>query len=277
MENEIKKSKHIPHRRYAQKYRQRMTASEHKLTDRIMFQVYVCVILVAIILVIAHVKPIQYISIDIKNAISTDMSEKQAEYIKDKIVNIVGKVKNVKNMKSSAKSTKNSEAAEQQSSQSNQSSQDNQNNQDNKSDTSKQSIIDTMWFVPLKGIITSFFGERENPTSENESCQFHQGIDIAVDENTDVYAARSGTVEFSGYSKTYGNEVKIDTDDGYETIYAHLNKACVKDGDKVKAGQLIAYSGNSGDSTGPHLHFGIYKNGKAENPMDFYNQNDFEK
>ncbi|MCI1960196.1 MAG: M23 family metallopeptidase [Clostridia bacterium] len=266
MESEIKKNKRIPHRKPSRRY-QKMYASENKMSKRIAFQLCVCVILIGILLVISHIKSIQYVSAEIKNAISTDMSEKQAQYIKNEIVTIVEKIKNVKSKKANITDKKTYNITKTDNKNSTNSNIENKN-------ISKQSVNTDLWYVPLKGIITSFFGERENPTSEN--TQFHEGIDIAADENTDVYAARSGTVEFSGYSKSYGNEIKIESDGGYETLYGHLNKSCVKDGEKVKAGQLIAYSGNTGDSTGPHLHFGIYKNGTAENPMDFYKENDFE-
>lgn len=123
------------------------------------------------------------------------------------------------------------------------------------------------WIDPVQGIITSSCGTRENPILHKE--ELHDGLDIAVAEGTDVLAVKSGTVTEVRTSATYGKLLKFETTDGYEVMYAHLSEVLVKKGEKVKQGQVVAKSGNTGLSTGPHLHYGIYKEGELLDPMDF--------
>ena len=111
---------------------------------------------------------------------------------------------------------------------------------------------------------TSSFGRRIDPF--NKKFAFHRGIDLACAPGSSVYAARKGTVYFAGYSDGYGLLVIIDHENNYSTYYGHLKKILKKKGSIVKRGELIALSGNSGRSTGPHLHFEVRKNNKAINP-----------
>ncbi|GMQ60184.1 peptidoglycan DD-metalloendopeptidase family protein [Vallitalea sediminicola] len=117
--------------------------------------------------------------------------------------------------------------------------------------------------------ITCDFGPRPHPITKNPS--YHTGIDIGIPSGTSVKAASNGTVTFAGYSSVWGNYALIDHGSGYVTIYAHNSKLLVKKGQKVKIGQTIAKSGNTGWSTGPHLHFGIRKNGEWVNPINMLN------
>ncbi|ALV24511.1 zinc metallopeptidase, M23 family [Campylobacter iguaniorum] len=96
----------------------------------------------------------------------------------------------------------------------------------------------------------------------------HLGMDYAAPKGTKIYAAGDGTVSFAGKKGGYGNVLTINHADGYMTLYAHVNgfASGMKRGKSVKKGQLVAYVGNTGMSTGPHLHFGLYKNNKAINP-----------
>ncbi len=96
----------------------------------------------------------------------------------------------------------------------------------------------------------------------------HLGIDYAAARGTPILAAGAGKVSFVGYTRGYGNLIKIRHADGYETLYAHQKsfRRGIKRGKRVKKGQVIGYVGTTGLSTGPHLHFGLYKNGKAINP-----------
>jgi len=96
----------------------------------------------------------------------------------------------------------------------------------------------------------------------------HLGIDYAARSGTPIMAAGSGKVIYAGYSRGYGNTIKIRHSDGYMTLYAHQKsfKRGIKKGKYVKQGQVIGYVGSTGLSTGPHLHFGLYKNGRAINP-----------
>lgn len=110
---------------------------------------------------------------------------------------------------------------------------------------------------PLYGVVTQYFGGG------------HTGIDIGVHTGTPVYAADNGYVYYSGYSGGYGYCVKIDHGNGLETNYAHCSKLLVSSGQAVTKGQLIAYSGSTGHSTGPHLHFEVNRNGSFTNPVSY--------
>jgi murein DD-endopeptidase MepM/ murein hydrolase activator NlpD len=101
--------------------------------------------------------------------------------------------------------------------------------------------------------------------SQNE--ELHPGIDLAVPEGSDVRAAGGGTVEAAGNDSSYGLFVLIRHPAGYESMYGHLSRLLVGRGDDVKAGQVIALSGNTGRSTAPHLHFEIRHNGRSVDPM----------
>jgi murein DD-endopeptidase MepM/ murein hydrolase activator NlpD len=100
---------------------------------------------------------------------------------------------------------------------------------------------------------------------------WHLGLDIMADRNTPVLAARNGRVVQSGWDRSgYGRMVWIDHGDGLRTLYAHLNQPLVKEGQTVEQGQLIALSGNTGNSTGPHLHFEVSLHGKKLDPLAFF-------
>jgi murein DD-endopeptidase MepM/ murein hydrolase activator NlpD len=123
--------------------------------------------------------------------------------------------------------------------------------------------------VPAKGdYIGSRFGVRTHPILKIR--KMHTGIDFVANIGTPVYATGKGKVVFVGRNGGYGLEVRIDHGFGYRTLYAHLSKVLVKRGQKVKRGDLIAKSGNSGLSTGPHLHYEISHNGKKLNPSQFF-------
>lgn len=115
--------------------------------------------------------------------------------------------------------------------------------------------------MPVSGTITSPFGSRWG--------SLHTGIDIAVPTGTSVAAADGGMVIFAGWENGYGNLVKIDHGNGFVTYYGHNSKLYVSAGQKVAKGELISASGSTGNSTGPHVHFEIRKNGVAVNPMNY--------
>lgn len=116
-------------------------------------------------------------------------------------------------------------------------------------------------------IVTSKYGSRRHPVLKQTI--HHAGVDLKAPVGTKVMSAKSGTVTFAGYSGNYGYLVVVSHPDGYETRYAHLSKVKVKKGQKVNSRQLIALSGNTGRSTGPHLHFEVRRNGKALNPIAY--------
>ena len=97
--------------------------------------------------------------------------------------------------------------------------------------------------------------------------RFHQGVDIAVAYGHDVKAAADGIVSFAGVQNGYGNTVVIDHEGGRQTRYAHLSQELVRAGDVVSEGQVLGKSGNSGRSTGPHLHFEMLMNGRPVDPV----------
>lgn len=106
---------------------------------------------------------------------------------------------------------------------------------------------------PVSGRITSLFGMRKSPFGRGQ--EFHDGLDIAARLGAPVYAAGKGVVTFAGYKSGYGRTVIIDHGNGYRTWYAHNSSIIVKEGQQVGKGQLISRVGNTGRSTGPHLHF----------------------
>lgn len=120
---------------------------------------------------------------------------------------------------------------------------------------------------PANGRITSGFGTRVHPITR--SVKRHTGIDIKVRTGTSVKAAADGVVEFAGYRRGYGWTVIINHGYGYKTLYAHNSSLIVKGGEKVKKGMHISYSGNSGTSTGPHLHFEVIVDKAQVNPISF--------
>ncbi|MFW5710002.1 MAG: M23 family metallopeptidase [Bacteroidota bacterium] len=125
-------------------------------------------------------------------------------------------------------------------------------------------FLGTAFASPVnKGRKTSGFGVRRDPIQHDK--RFHSGIDIACPIGTRISAARNGKVIFSGYSGGYGKLVIIKHSRNYCTYYGHLNKILVKKGDTVATGQKIAISGNTGRTTGPHLHFEVRK---YEKPID---------
>ena len=122
----------------------------------------------------------------------------------------------------------------------------------------------TLFNWPLFGEITSGFGPRRHPITRQRD--FHEGIDLKADEGTAVYATLAGKVSFAGPNGGYGYLIILDHG-LYETYYAHLSEIRVYKGQFVEAGQLIARSGNTGFSTGPHLHFEIRLRRIPVNPL----------
>jgi septal ring factor EnvC (AmiA/AmiB activator) len=120
---------------------------------------------------------------------------------------------------------------------------------------------------PSKGWLTSTFGYRVSPFTNQK--QFHAGIDIAGTPGTDVVAPARGRVVFTGPDGALGNAVVIDHGYGVRTRYGHNQGIYVKPGQQVERGQRIAALGNSGRSTGPHLHYTVEVNGKTRNPLDY--------
>jgi murein DD-endopeptidase MepM/ murein hydrolase activator NlpD len=121
---------------------------------------------------------------------------------------------------------------------------------------------------PVSGPITSRFGKRRDPL--NHRSAFHTGIDIRGNKGDRIYATADGVVAKACRNGGYGNYVLIDHGNGYTSSFSHMQKYAVRKGDRVERGQLIGFVGNSGRSTGPHLHYEIALNNKPINPHKFY-------
>ena len=127
-----------------------------------------------------------------------------------------------------------------------------------------------LFIYPLKGSrLSSPFGWRDDPFTGVRT--YHAAIDLSAPLGTSIKAAMDGKISALGYNGTYGNYIIISHSGGLQTMYAHMNTTAVKKGDQVNQGALIGTVGSTGYSTGPHLHFAVFKNGRAVNPLDFLN------
>ena len=135
-------------------------------------------------------------------------------------------------------------------------------------DQNGESATKFLMKTPINGArISSNFGKRKHPISGY--TRLHKGTDFAAPTGTPIYAAGNGTVQRASRNGGYGNYIKIKHTRGYETAYAHLSKYAkgIKAGKKVKQGDVIGYVGSTGASTGPHLHYEVYVDGKPVNVM----------
>ena len=128
----------------------------------------------------------------------------------------------------------------------------------------KEYILGWGFITPCRGWISSRYGWRRDPFTGRR--RFHRGMDVATATGTPIYATRDGKVSFSGWSGGYGKLIIIKHTRGYSTRYGHNSVNLAKKGQKVRQGQLIARVGNTGRSTGPHLHFEIRRWGQSLNP-----------
>jgi murein DD-endopeptidase MepM/ murein hydrolase activator NlpD len=114
---------------------------------------------------------------------------------------------------------------------------------------------------------SSGFGYSEDPI--NGKTRFHEGVDIVAPRGTPVIAPADGVVVFSGWDSGLGRMIVIAHGYGYSTAYGHCNSLLVRKGDQVRRGDVIAYVGSSGRSTGPHLHYEVRRNGRVDNPYNY--------
>jgi len=120
---------------------------------------------------------------------------------------------------------------------------------------------------PASGRITSPFGKRKDPFTGEMA--FHSGIDISSSLGSPVRATADGVVNYSGWTQKNGYIVILEHGFGFSTIYAHNKSNKVKEGQSVKRGDIIGYVGSSGKSTGPHVHYEVWKDGRAVNPQEY--------
>lgn len=116
--------------------------------------------------------------------------------------------------------------------------------------------------------VASGYGYRKDPIYG--TTKFHEGMDFSAPIGTPIYATADGKVSFTGWQSGYGNTIEIDHGYNYMTRFAHLSKIDVKDGQMVKRGEKIGEMGNTGKSTGPHLHYEVRIKGEAQNPVNYY-------
>ncbi|MFZ5745325.1 MAG: M23 family metallopeptidase [Pseudomonadota bacterium] len=119
--------------------------------------------------------------------------------------------------------------------------------------------------MPVVGRITSDFGARRHPILGY--TRMHAGVDFGAPAGSPIYAVGDATVAFAGWGGGHGNHVKLDHGGGWGTGYSHMSRIAVSPGSRVRAGQVIGYVGSTGLSTGPHLHYELYRNGAKVNPM----------
>ncbi len=134
-------------------------------------------------------------------------------------------------------------------------------------DLQKVRLASTPSIWPTKGYLTDGFGWRTHPFTGKRN--FHYGQDIATQLGNDILATADGFVLVVAHQNAFGNIIVIDHGFGFTTRYAHLSGFNVKEGDRVKRGQVIGFVGNTGRSTAPHLHYEVRVFGKAQNPMKF--------
>jgi len=136
--------------------------------------------------------------------------------------------------------------------------------------TTESSInIPNIYPTEKRPSISSPYGYRKDPFGRG--IVFHKGIDIPLNVDTDILCTAAGKVKKTGYNRTGGKYIIINHDSGYQTYYGHLSSYKVKEGEIVKKGQVIAKSGNTGMSTGPHLHYTVLSGEKTINPLTLIN------
>lgn len=119
--------------------------------------------------------------------------------------------------------------------------------------------------MPVVGRITSNFGTRRHPVLGY--TRMHSGVDFGASHGSPIFAVGDARVTYSGWHGGHGNYVKLDHGGGFATAYAHMSRIAVSSGSAVRTGQVIGYVGSTGLSTGPHLHYELYRNGQAVNPL----------
>ncbi len=122
-----------------------------------------------------------------------------------------------------------------------------------------------LFIYPIDGRLTSRFGYRYDPFT-GRRC-YHNGVDLAAPMGTPVKSTMAGKIAYVGTSPVYGKYIIVSHSGGYQSMYGHLSKTKARRGQKVRQGSVIGFVGSTGRSTGPHLHFSVYKNGKLINPL----------
>jgi murein DD-endopeptidase MepM/ murein hydrolase activator NlpD len=124
-----------------------------------------------------------------------------------------------------------------------------------------------LFIYPVRGRLSSPYGWRNDPISG--ARRFHAALDMAANTGTPVKASMDGRVATVGLNSVYGKYIILSHGGGFQTLYAHLNSVAVTQGTYVNQGSKIGEVGSTGYSTGPHLHFAVYRNGKPVNPLEY--------
>jgi len=125
----------------------------------------------------------------------------------------------------------------------------------------------TPTILPVKGLITAGYGYRKSPFTGQK--EFHEGLDIAAPYGSQIVATADGIVTFAGPLAAYGNVVFVDHGHGFSTFYGHCSSYRVREGQRVRRGEVIAYIGTTGRTTGPHVHYEVHVNGVISNPLKY--------
>jgi murein DD-endopeptidase MepM/ murein hydrolase activator NlpD len=131
----------------------------------------------------------------------------------------------------------------------------------------KSILASTPSLWPVQGWVTSNFGARRSPF--RSGVEFHKGVDISTRYGKSIVAPADGLIVKSGYEPADGNTIRIEHGHGFSTAYLHLSKIAARQGEKVKKGEIIGYVGDSGRSTGPHLHYSVFVNNVPVNPQKY--------
>ena len=118
---------------------------------------------------------------------------------------------------------------------------------------------------PVQGVLTSDYGYRDHPVSGD--FRFHKGVDLGAVSGTDIVAFAGGTVAYTGRNDTCGLYFRLDHGNGVSTFYCHCSELKILDGQTVETGQVVAKVGQTGNATGPHLHFAVIKDGVYLDPL----------
>jgi murein DD-endopeptidase MepM/ murein hydrolase activator NlpD len=137
----------------------------------------------------------------------------------------------------------------------------------------KQQLQHTPSIIPTDGWISRGYGYKIDPFSGQRA--FHAGLDVACNTGTPIVAPADGEVEYAGWKEGLGIMVKIDHGYGYATIYGHMHRNTVRTGQRVQRGDKIGEVGSTGHSTGPHLHYEVWKDGRTENPFHYIRSRTF--
>ncbi len=131
--------------------------------------------------------------------------------------------------------------------------------------TARIASTPTVW--PVHGVVTSSFGVRSDPFTGGSA--YHEGIDISTSRGEPVLATADGVVLLSGWAGEYGRAIEIVHNDHYTTLYGHLEKTLVEEGQQIRRGDRVGLVGSTGRSTAPHLHYEVHLDGRTVNPLEF--------